>query len=177
MKEISSTKAQNGFGSVLKETEKGAVTVTTYGKPVAVVVSYNEYRKLVRHNDGYWERVATEALTDGFLSNEEMMQWLEIKLKLPMHSVEDILLRLTKEQRRPWQETYEITHKMSKQTHTFMDTLSRSRFIRVFTDVMKLRNAVVKPSGGGFRQHDSGSIRVLFDFEGGALRLIYMDRR
>ncbi len=46
MHSISSTEAKTHFGDVLLKSQKEPVSVTRNGKPVAVVISEDEYREL-----------------------------------------------------------------------------------------------------------------------------------
>lgn len=46
MQSISSTEAKTHFGDVLLKSQKEPVSVTRNGKPVAVVISEDEYREL-----------------------------------------------------------------------------------------------------------------------------------
>ncbi|NVK20867.1 MAG: type II toxin-antitoxin system Phd/YefM family antitoxin [Methylocystaceae bacterium] len=46
MQSISSTEAKTHFGDVLLKSQKEPVSVTRNGKPVAVVMSEDEYREL-----------------------------------------------------------------------------------------------------------------------------------
>lgn len=60
-REVSSTEAQNNFGRVLAQaTAEGAVFITKYERPTAVVLSIDRYRELAGDDESDLDELARE---------------------------------------------------------------------------------------------------------------------
>ena len=179
MKEYSSKVAQNAFGGVLKEVLKGAVQVTKNGKPYAVIISVRDYQDLVRFNDGYWEKVASESLSEGFLGDEGMVQWLAERLKIQLHYVEAMVLptQMNADDNTICFELCEPIVKVSNQVQTFMTSLRRDLFVKLFNNIMKHKGSTQDDKESEFNQHDYGKIRVVYDYQNKSMRLLHMGGR
>jgi prevent-host-death family protein len=159
MKIISSTNAQNGFGKILKEINNKLVTVTKNNKPIAMVVSIQDYRDLIRHNEEYWERAAGVAMKKGFLSNEELLPWLEDRLEvIGMNG-------------------FHMSIKVSYEFQSFCSTLTNEHFRKIMNAAIVLNNPKQNKVTSGFNRVDIGRLRLFYDFFEEDLRLIYIDRK
>lgn len=80
MRGTTATKAKNRFGELLDMSITEPVAIEKKGRPVAVLLSFAEYRRLSELDDRYWGEKAQEALKSGFLSAEKTTKWLNRKL-------------------------------------------------------------------------------------------------
>jgi prevent-host-death family protein len=80
MKEAAATEAKNRFGQLLDTAMTEPVAIEKKGRPVAVLLSFTEYQRLVELEDRYWGQKAQYALEKGFLSVKETSEWLKGKL-------------------------------------------------------------------------------------------------
>ena len=80
---MSASDAKNRFGDLLEEARKSPVRIERNGRPVAVVVSVEEFERLEAIEDEHWGRQAQAALQEGLLSEEEsrrrLAEWLNAK--------------------------------------------------------------------------------------------------
>lgn len=80
MRCTAATEVKNHFGQILDITRTEPVTVEKQGRPVAVILSFEEYQRLAELDDRYWGERATKALSGGFMTDAEMNTWLMEKL-------------------------------------------------------------------------------------------------
>lgn len=80
MREAAATEAKNRFGQLLDTALTEPVAIEKKGRPVAVLLSFAEYQRLVEIEDRYWGQKAQNALKEGFLSEKETAKWLKRKL-------------------------------------------------------------------------------------------------
>lgn len=80
MKGTTATKAKNRFGELLDMSIAEPVAIEKKGRPVAVLLSFEEYQRLSELDDRYWGEKAQEALKSGFLSVKDTAKWLNRKL-------------------------------------------------------------------------------------------------
>lgn len=80
MREAAATEAKNRFGQLLETALTEPVAIEKKGRPVAVLMSFTEYQRLVELEDRYWGQKAQDALKEGFLSTKETAKWLKRKL-------------------------------------------------------------------------------------------------
>ena len=71
---IPSTQMQNGFGRFLEMARREPVTVTKNGHDIAVLISVDEFNRLVALEDRTWKERAEKAIKSGFLNNDEFME-------------------------------------------------------------------------------------------------------
>lgn len=71
MQKVTAKKAQNAFGALIDTARREPVTIERYGRPVAVVLSNEEYERLEALDDAYWAARADKAAKEGFLSADE----------------------------------------------------------------------------------------------------------
>ncbi|MCP4664036.1 MAG: type II toxin-antitoxin system Phd/YefM family antitoxin [bacterium] len=77
MQTIGAEEAQNAFGALLDTARREPVTIERYGRPVAVLMSKEEYERLEAMEGAFWGARAEEAAKDGFLSVEETEEWMD----------------------------------------------------------------------------------------------------
>lgn len=81
MSVINSREAQNHFGDLMNQAIREPVIIQKHGKPTAVLISHDEYKKFLEFEDLYWGLKAKQAETGGFLSKEESDDFLNSILK------------------------------------------------------------------------------------------------
>ncbi len=77
MKTVSATEIKNRFGLYLGRVAVEPVAVEKNGRPVAVLLSFDEYEALQRSDDAFWGDAARAAEAEGFLSVEESLKLLQ----------------------------------------------------------------------------------------------------
>lgn len=78
---VPSTQMQNGFGKYLETARREPVTVTKNGHDIAVLMSVDEFNRLVAFEDSVWMERSEKAIQSGFLSNDELMELIVQKAK------------------------------------------------------------------------------------------------
>ncbi len=71
MKTISATDAGSGFERLLDAARRGPVTIERHGRPVAVLLSVEEYQRLEAVEDAFWAARAAAA--------EDAGDWLGVE--------------------------------------------------------------------------------------------------
>jgi len=77
VKTVSATEIKNRFGQYLARAAVEPVAVEKNGRPVAVLLSFEEYELLQRSDDHFWGQAARAAEVEGFLSVEDSLQYLQ----------------------------------------------------------------------------------------------------
>lgn len=80
MRTISATVFRHRFGEHLERLAREPVTVEKGGRPVAVVVSVQEWERLQALDDAWWAHTANAAARRGFLDPDETTKWLNSRL-------------------------------------------------------------------------------------------------
>ena len=65
MKTFAAKEAKNGFGRLLDTAQREPVTIEKKGRPVAVVLSLDEYQRLEAIEDAWWAARADAAEREG----------------------------------------------------------------------------------------------------------------
>ena len=73
VKTVSATEVKNRLGQYLARVAVEPITIEKNGRPVAVVLSHEEYELLQRSDDFFWGQAARASEAEGFLSIEESM--------------------------------------------------------------------------------------------------------
>ncbi len=81
MIETTATKIKNRLGRYLEQAQREPVFIKKSGRWVAVVVSYEDYKRLTRLEDKYWAEKALEAEKEGFVGEKESLEFLKNKLE------------------------------------------------------------------------------------------------
>ena len=77
MKIFAAKEAKNGFGRLLDTAQREPVTIEKKGRPVAVVLSLEEYQRLEAIEDAWWAARADAAEREGdWLGPEESEKYL-----------------------------------------------------------------------------------------------------
>jgi len=75
---MNATEVQNNFGKVMNAVgSSDGVEVTKHGEAMAVIISFQEYKKLQEFEDQYWIAQAKKASKKGYLSAEASEDFLE----------------------------------------------------------------------------------------------------
>lgn len=70
MKTETATHAKMHFGKVLENALKEPVVIEKSGRNVAVLISYDEYKRLAELEDKYWLTEAVKAKKEGFIGTD-----------------------------------------------------------------------------------------------------------
>ena len=81
MQTVSATDIKNHFGEYLEIARDHPVQVNKTGRPVAVLMSWQDYERLAQMEDDYWAMKAKKAEASGYLSPAETMAFLQEGLK------------------------------------------------------------------------------------------------
>ena len=74
---LKSSDAQNRFGVLLDTAQREPVTIMKHGRPIAVLLSKQEYERLQTIEDAYWGAQALAAEREGSLGGEESEKLLK----------------------------------------------------------------------------------------------------
>ena len=77
MSTFGAREAKNEFGRLLDTAQREPVTIEKKGRPVAVVISLEEFKRLEAAEDALWEVLARASEAEGLLSPEESEKFLE----------------------------------------------------------------------------------------------------
>ena len=77
MKTVGAKEAKDGFGRLLDLAQREPVTIEKKGRPVAVVLSLEEYQRLEALDDAWWAARAEKAGEEGFIGSEESARLLK----------------------------------------------------------------------------------------------------
>jgi len=77
MKTVSSTEIKNRLGQYLEKAIAEPVVIEKAGRKVAVVLSFDEYNRLLRLEDSYWAARARAAEESGWIGQEESMKLIK----------------------------------------------------------------------------------------------------
>jgi len=77
MKTENATQAKTHFGRLLDMAVKEPVTIRKSGRNVAVILSYEDYERLIELEDKYWLLKAIEAQKEGYIGTEESEKLLD----------------------------------------------------------------------------------------------------
>lgn len=67
---MSASDAKNNFGELLEVARKTPVRIERNGRPVAVVISAEEFERMEALEDAWWAKQAEEALKEGMNDQE-----------------------------------------------------------------------------------------------------------
>lgn len=81
MKTASATDVKNHFGEYLQSSLKEPLVIEKTGRPVAVMISMEDYERLQAMEDAYWIRKAEEAGAEGMLGVAATKKFVASKLK------------------------------------------------------------------------------------------------
>lgn len=77
MKTFSASEAKNSFGRLLDTAQREPVTIEKKGRPVAVVMSLEDYERFEALEDAWWVARAEEAEKEGdWLGPEESEKYM-----------------------------------------------------------------------------------------------------
>ncbi len=71
------TDVKNKFGQYLERALVEPVIVEKTNRQVAVLISMEEYRRLMNLEDAYWGQMAATAEAEGYASEEEVKRLME----------------------------------------------------------------------------------------------------
>lgn len=77
MSTFGAREAKNEFGRLLDTAQRETVVIEKKGRPVAVLMSVDEFKRLEEAEDALWEVLAKASETEGLVSPEESEKFLE----------------------------------------------------------------------------------------------------
>jgi len=77
MSTFGAREAKNEFGRLLDTAQRETVMIEKKGRPVAVVISIEEYKRLEAAQDALLEMLAKSSEAEGLVSPEESEQFLD----------------------------------------------------------------------------------------------------
>jgi prevent-host-death family protein len=75
--EITATELKNRFGKYLDISRVEPVIVEKTGRKTAVLLSYEEYKRLTEMEDAYWAQKALAAEQEGYVGTEKSLASLK----------------------------------------------------------------------------------------------------
>ena len=80
MKTVSATDAKTRFGQYLEKVQSEPVQIQKKDRPVAVLISFEEYERLVALENAYWLSLAKQAEASGYIGVEKSIALLKAGL-------------------------------------------------------------------------------------------------
>ncbi len=80
MKTLTATEIRHKFAEVVEGLKIEPVLVRKSGRPVAVILSYEDFERMQDIEDAWWGEQAQKAAAEGFLTAGETAFWLKEKL-------------------------------------------------------------------------------------------------
>jgi len=77
MKTVSATDAKTRFGQYLEKVHSEPVQIQKKDRPVAVLISYEDYERLVALENAHWLHLAKEAEKSGYIGVDKSMELLK----------------------------------------------------------------------------------------------------
>jgi antitoxin Phd len=77
VKTVSATEIKNRLGQYLSRVALEPVAIEKNGRPVAVLLSFEEYELLQHSDDSFWGQAALAAEAEGFLSVDDSLKHLQ----------------------------------------------------------------------------------------------------
>jgi antitoxin Phd len=77
VKTVSATEIKNRLGQYLARVAVEPVGIEKHGRPIAVLLSFDEYEQLQRSDDFFWGQAARAAEAEGFLSVEDSVKYVQ----------------------------------------------------------------------------------------------------
>jgi antitoxin Phd len=88
MKNVSATEAKTKLGEYLERVNAEPVTIHKHARPVAVLISHDEYERFLAYENAYWLALSKQAEQSGFLGEEKSMELLKAALGENSQSIE-----------------------------------------------------------------------------------------
>ena len=82
MKTVSATEMKNRLGVYLQMIMAEPIIVEKAHRPVAVLLSKEEYERLTKLEDAYWGEKAKAAEAEGYLTDAETRDFVEASLRV-----------------------------------------------------------------------------------------------
>ncbi|MBS1958375.1 MAG: type II toxin-antitoxin system Phd/YefM family antitoxin [Bdellovibrionales bacterium] len=76
MRKFSAKEAKDHFGELIDTAQKEPVEIQKKGRPVAVIVSLDEFKRLEALEETYWANEAKKAMNEGMLGQKESENFL-----------------------------------------------------------------------------------------------------
>jgi prevent-host-death family protein len=80
MTTVNATQAKQNFGACIAAAAKHPVMIEKSGRPAVVMISYEEYQRLIELEDAVWLQRAQAAAAGGYLSAEGSDDFMQKRL-------------------------------------------------------------------------------------------------
>ena len=80
MTTVSATYAKQNFGACIADAARRPVVIEKSGRPAVVMVSYEEFQRLIELEDAAWLQRAQNAAAGGYLSAEDSDEFMKKRL-------------------------------------------------------------------------------------------------
>ena len=81
MKSATATDVKNKFGEYLEIARTEAIEVRKTGRPVAVLLSWEEYERLIALDDEWWAEQARKAEKKGYVGPAQTMNLIKRRMR------------------------------------------------------------------------------------------------
>jgi prevent-host-death family protein len=81
MKTATATDVKNKFGEYLEHARTEAVEVRKTGRPVAVLLAFDEYERLIALDDAWWAEQARKAEKKGYVGPAAAMKTVKRRMR------------------------------------------------------------------------------------------------
>lgn len=81
MKSATATDLKNRFGEYLEQARTEAVEIRKTGRPVAVLLAFDEYRRLLALDDAWWAEQAQKAEKKGYVGPATAMKLIKRRMR------------------------------------------------------------------------------------------------
>ena len=80
MKSVTATDVKNKFGEYLEEARSEAIEIRKTGRPVAVLLAFDEYERLLALDDAWWAEQARKAEKKGYVGPAAAMKLIKRRM-------------------------------------------------------------------------------------------------
>ena len=81
MKSATATDVKNKFGEYLEEARSEAIEIRKTGRPVAVLLAFDEYERLLALDDAWWAEQARKAEKKGYIGPAAAMKLIKGRMR------------------------------------------------------------------------------------------------
>lgn len=168
MKKYLSAYANDHFAKICQECQSEPVLIERYNKPHVVMVSYKDFKRLSKSSQNEWALLATTALMEGFMDDEEVDEWLtSIKTEEYRWIEEDNYLN----------DQYFCKIKLTKNAQKFLGQLSSGIFLKVIDAFFDDKHTPFKLGKWPYYYKDIGTYRFIYDVKGKVHRLLCIKQK
>lgn len=164
MKKYLSANAKNHFAKICQECQSEPVLIEKYKKPHVVMVSYKDFKRLSKSSENDWALLATTALMEGFMDDEEVDDWVA--------SIRTEEYNLDEYDDLNDQNLYKI--KVTKTAQKFLSDLSFDNLLKVINAFLDDKHTSIKLGKWPYCYKDIGACRFIYAVKNMQHRILYI---